>query len=316
MASAKVLILFQPKDSSSPILINFSESVVDLALGNTENYKHADQVQVCYKFDGTHFVIAASDNLLFQKTASSRIALLARSPFCPIKTLRGDVLPNLSPTTQNQGVNIGVSLLYESSDNNILLTQRTVKMRTFPNVWVPPGGHIDVDESLEKAVLREMEEETGIYIDATACPLPELSVLGLWESAYPPFISWGSPTRHHIVVYLHLKQNKMAYEVNSSIKLQATEVSCCSWICECVAKRIVESDPQFRVDQSIATCSSRSCYADSLSLPGAIVKNGATKVIAGMPLSPLLNQATESNAERVSTGTKFALKRWLENKTV
>lgn len=37
-------------------------------------------------------------------------------------------------------------------------------MRVFPNAWVVPGGHIDPGESLEDGVIRELHEETGIYI--------------------------------------------------------------------------------------------------------------------------------------------------------
>ena len=38
-------------------------------------------------------------------------------------------------------------------------------MRTFPNVWVPPGGSIEgSDRSLLEAGARELKEEVGIDI--------------------------------------------------------------------------------------------------------------------------------------------------------
>jgi len=37
-------------------------------------------------------------------------------------------------------------------------------MRVFPNSWILPGGHIEVGESLESGVVRELQEETGIDI--------------------------------------------------------------------------------------------------------------------------------------------------------
>jgi nucleoside triphosphatase len=37
-------------------------------------------------------------------------------------------------------------------------------MRKFPNAWVLPGGHIELGESMEKSVIREVFEETGIQI--------------------------------------------------------------------------------------------------------------------------------------------------------
>ena len=45
----------------------------------------------------------------------------------------------------------------ETSDKNILLTRRARHMRTFPGVWVPPGGHIEQGETLLQAGLRELQ---------------------------------------------------------------------------------------------------------------------------------------------------------------
>jgi 8-oxo-dGTP pyrophosphatase MutT (NUDIX family) len=50
-----------------------------------------------------------------------------------------------------------------SKDGNLLLTKRAAQLK-FPNAWVMPGGHIDVGESLEACVVREVREETGIII--------------------------------------------------------------------------------------------------------------------------------------------------------
>ena len=48
-------------------------------------------------------------------------------------------------------------------------------MRTFPGVWVPPGGHIELNETLLEAGLRELREETGLKLDD-----PAHHLLGLW----------------------------------------------------------------------------------------------------------------------------------------
>ena len=63
-------------------------------------------------------------------------------------------------------------------------------MRTFPNVWVPPGGSIDWNEvSLFAAGLRELEEETNLKVkdeDVLNC-----KPLCMWESVYPTMLAKG-----------------------------------------------------------------------------------------------------------------------------
>ena len=63
-------------------------------------------------------------------------------------------------------------------------------MRTFPNIWVPPGGSIDWDEnSLFAAGLRELHEETNLDVkdeDVVSC-----KPLCMWESCYPTMLSKG-----------------------------------------------------------------------------------------------------------------------------
>lgn len=64
-------------------------------------------------------------------------------------------------------------------------------MRTFPHVWVPPGGHVDSGEGLIEAGLRELYEETAISIQ----PDERTYILGLWEvnstKIYPIMLKYG-----------------------------------------------------------------------------------------------------------------------------
>jgi len=46
---------------------------------------------------------------------------------------------------------------------NILLTLR--KNDPFRGVWCLPGGHVDQDESVERAISREVLEETGLVFN-------------------------------------------------------------------------------------------------------------------------------------------------------
>ncbi|XP_032157628.1 nucleoside diphosphate-linked moiety X motif 17 isoform X5 [Mustela erminea] len=63
-----------------------------------------------------------------------------RPPFCPFVALdqqqlraRGSELPT------NRGVDLGVAVILQSSDQTVLLTRRTSTLSLSPNLWVPPG---------------------------------------------------------------------------------------------------------------------------------------------------------------------------------
>lgn len=45
-----------------------------------------------------------------------------------------------------------------------MLVTRRNKRIIFPHAWVMPGGGVEIGESLEEAVVREAEEETGFKI--------------------------------------------------------------------------------------------------------------------------------------------------------
>ncbi len=60
---------------------------------------------------------------------------------------------------------ISVAAIITRSENNtpqILLTKRSSNLKSFPNTWVLPGGKVDEYETREKAVIREVKEETGL----------------------------------------------------------------------------------------------------------------------------------------------------------
>ena len=139
-------------------------------------------------------------------------------------------------------------------------------MRTFPNIWVPPGGSIDWnEESLFTTGLRELKEETNITFadeDVVSC-----KPLCMWESVYPTMLSKGNRSainfllhfyvaifiqqylpakirriflsqfilylgdakRQHSVVYFHIMVNKRSEELQSQIVLQEQEVSASAW---------------------------------------------------------------------------------------
>jgi 8-oxo-dGTP pyrophosphatase MutT (NUDIX family) len=65
----------------------------------------------------------------------------------------------------DRNVKLAVCMALFDKDHRILLTRRNANMHTFPHAWVMPGGHIDLGESLEFGVIRELLEETGVNIE-------------------------------------------------------------------------------------------------------------------------------------------------------
>lgn len=60
------------------------------------------------------------------------------------------------------------------------------------DVWLPPGGHVELDEDPEEAAVREAKEEVGIDITLVGTRLPNFND-GDREVLAPRFIN-----RHHV----------------------------------------------------------------------------------------------------------------------
>ena len=61
---------------------------------------------------------------------------------------------------------VGAIILKQHDEEGpkILLTRRGYG--AFQGLWCLPGGHIDPNESAKQAIIREVEEEVGLYFDA------------------------------------------------------------------------------------------------------------------------------------------------------
>lgn len=59
-------------------------------------------------------------------------------------------------------VTVDLILIYESENPEIVLIQR--KNEPHKGKWALPGGFVEMDEDLNMAAIREMEEETGIKV--------------------------------------------------------------------------------------------------------------------------------------------------------
>eukprot|EP00794_Sanderia_malayensis_P009929 gene9929-10947_t len=101
-------------------------------------------------------------------------------PGCPCCFLTPNDMNAISQTHREAGVRVGVAVIVQSSDRRVLITRRSKHLRTFPGVWVPPGGHLEHEETLQQAAFRELQEETGINSDEIQ--INTGLVLGLWET--------------------------------------------------------------------------------------------------------------------------------------
>jgi 8-oxo-dGTP pyrophosphatase MutT (NUDIX family) len=55
-----------------------------------------------------------------------------------------------------------------SGEAALILTRRALGLRSHPDQWALPGGRVDAGESAEQAALRELAEEVGLELDASA----------------------------------------------------------------------------------------------------------------------------------------------------
>ena len=49
-------------------------------------------------------------------------------------------------------------------DGKIMLAKRAKEKRSGPGTWCPPGGHVEMFETIKECAIREVREEAGIEI--------------------------------------------------------------------------------------------------------------------------------------------------------
>ena len=96
--------------------------------------------------------------------------------------------PDLKPAS------VAVCVMQSPAGESLLITRRAHGLRNHAGQWALPGGRRDPGESIEAAALRELDEETGLRLDAHA-------VLGILDdyvtrSGYviTPVVVWGGET--------------------------------------------------------------------------------------------------------------------------
>lgn len=280
------------RDKSVPQCAKFVQSITDHFARNSLD----DHVRVNCSLENNRFV-------LYDTGEKGCQTQLTRARFCPFKHLTDTGAAALPDDILNRGVDVGVAVLLQTANQRLLLTRRAANLRIFPNVWVPPGGHVELDETLLDAGLRELREETGLELNPDDV---SSQLLGLWESVFPPMLSIGPPKRHHIVTYILLHSPMSHLQLQAFLKPEPAEVSACLWVDASLVKAIVSA-----VDGEEEPVHLPSNVPQSVS----VVEVSSTGELreSAMPASVLCNRAPAQgeDVERVSTGTKYALELWL-----
>ncbi|XP_036931636.1 nucleoside diphosphate-linked moiety X motif 17 [Acanthopagrus latus] len=291
MDKMRRILVYVCKDGAAPQRAQFVQSI-------TGHFSDGggDEVEVNCSLDKNQFILRRADR--------GRGIPLKRPAFCPIKHLSVTEAAAIPLDVQRRGTDVGVAIILQTANQRVLLTRRAKELRIFPNVWVPPGGHVEPDETLLDAGLRELQEETGLKLEQE-----EVSpkILGLWESVYPPMLSRGLPQRHHIVIYMLLLSSLSHLQLQASLSPSPAEVSACLWADSQLVRAIVSAvdggEGEVPVDDLPSSIS-----VSQVSTEGALSDST-------LPVSVLISRAPVSgpDVERVSTGTKFALELWLKS---
>lgn len=94
--------------------------------------------------------------------------------------------------------------------NKFLLVKRSENDDIFPGFWQNMGGKIEVGETVEKAISREMMEEVGLKIESTPIFLQSYS----WKK------DDSSPTKLGVIFLIDLKGKITNYQINLCDELE------------------------------------------------------------------------------------------------
>ncbi|XP_075380957.1 m7GpppN-mRNA hydrolase NUDT17 isoform X6 [Mycteria americana] len=238
---------------------------------------HEDTAVVSCGLDGGRFLL--SDVPFPGSTA----ALLKRPSFCPAKRLGEQPELALPAELRDRGVAAGVAVLLQASTGRVLLTRRAGTLSTFPNVWVPPAagrgaagaGGGDGAAPGSGDLLLEDARPLGVHLPAHAEP----------GAAAPP------PRRRLPAAPLRRVPRAAGGE-------RAPDVP--------VGPR--GAIPRLRAASGFRP----GCVPARASVTE--LSTGSSSTVQ-LPTATFLNTAPAEgeDVERVSTGTKFALRLWLES---
>ncbi|CAL8103262.1 unnamed protein product [Calicophoron daubneyi] len=235
--------------------LNFGESVLD---------------RITDEDEATVSLYQYGDNVAIDSIHPDAIHLVAgRLPGCPLSRKNrvnyGNVLTGQSTGMKRPHIAVAsVCLLQSPNADGLLLTQRPWHMRSYPGVWVPPGGHCEFAEPPQVAAVRELCEELGFDAAVKGRWEEEVNItpsslipLCAWEATYPCYSP--SPIYHQLVLYFvatwpqwlnsqtHFVRTSSFQNVSSSFRpplprlnLQSDEVRTAIWLPTSVLEWIIQ----------------------------------------------------------------------------
>ncbi|XP_063312439.1 nucleoside diphosphate-linked moiety X motif 17-like [Pelobates fuscus] len=282
MEAAKRVLVYLKKNSVIQ-RAKFAQSITGYYSG-----AHERKVLVHCGLDHNKFVISDRP---FRK--SCRVELRRLSP-CPISHFSSSQAAAFPEKVQGREIGVAITVLLQSANQRVLLIRRSKTLSVFPNAWVPPGGHLEIGEQLFEAGRRELEEETNLQVHSGNV---SWSMLGLWESVYPPALSQGMPQFHHIVMFLLVHSIETHQQLHKKLRLNELEVSACLWVDPCLAGRVVgEKDLSILPSTASITEVKAGVWSQRCLDLGAVLS------------TELVGSEVE---ERFISGTKYALGLWL-----
>mmetsp|Transcript_18680 Transcript_18680/g.27935 ORF Transcript_18680/g.27935 Transcript_18680/m.27935 type:complete len:359 (+) Transcript_18680:90-1166(+) len=171
----------------------------------------------------------------------------------------------------------------------VLLTQRAKHMRTWPERWVFPGGHIDPGEFPVTAASREFEEETGLTIKKET-----MKLLGVFQALAPL----------HMRQYVMLIYKARVTEPWAELAVDPHEVQAGGWVSKEVANLLcyVEQDKIPKDEEIMAMVVTRKPT-------GRKKRNGTMRFSTAC----IKNVTVTSMSEGLALGHKYALKLWIDD---
>ena len=115
-----------------------------------------------------------------------------------------------------------------NANGDVLLTQRAFR-GMYDGMWVFPGGHVDVGESLMSAAVREVREETGLGVDGAS-----LQPLAVWEGAV-------SSKKKQFCVVFFAADALCDNALSCSMELQTKEVHRAAWVSKELLPRVLDT---------------------------------------------------------------------------